>query len=85
MGFYINLLKEIQKKIEVLRRRGITKQKLTNVQIRLIIKDLKEDEVFQDRFSNYRSSQLSFFKETLKRYCPIDDEIIDSVYQDFKG
>lgn len=85
MGFYINLLKEIQKKLDIMHKRQITRHKLTNVQMRLIIKDLKNDIDFQDRFSNYRSSQLTFFKETLRKYCPVDEEIIDSVYQDFKG
>lgn len=85
MGFYINLLKEIQKKLEAMHRRKATRHRLTSVQIRLIIKDLEKDDFFLDRFSNQRYSQYDFFKMTLQKYCPVPDEIIQSVYSDFKG
>jgi hypothetical protein len=85
MGFYINLLKEIQKKLDAMHRRKATRHRLTSVQIRLIIKDLEKDDFFLDRFSNQRYSQYDFFKMTLQKYCPVPDEIIQSVYQDFKG
>jgi len=85
MGFYVNLLKEIQRKGDVLHRRGITKHKLTQVQIRLILKELREDEFFLDNFCNHRYSQWDKFRETLKKYCPLPDEAIEPVYRDFKG
>lgn len=85
MGFYVNLLKEIQKRGEILHRRKITKHKLTQVQIRLILKDLEQDEFFDDPFSTSSVDQWEYFKHALKRICPLPDEAIDPVYRDFKG
>jgi len=85
MGFYINLLTEIQKKLDVLYRRKATRHRLTSVQIRLVIKDLEMDDFFLDQFSNQRYSQYDFFRITLQKYCPVPDELIQSVYMDFKG
>lgn len=85
MGFYINLLKEIQKRSEILRRRSVTKHSLTQVQIRLIIIELREDEFFSDRFSTSSKDQLDLFKSILKRKCPLPDDVIDTVINDFKG
>ncbi|MFW3146661.1 MAG: hypothetical protein ACMUIE_07605 [Thermoplasmatota archaeon] len=85
MGFYINLLKEIQRKAEVLRRRGITKHKLTQVQIRLILKELQEDDFFTDHICTNRYDQWERFKQTLNRYCPLPEEAVEPVYRDFKG
>lgn len=85
MGFYINILKEIQRKIEVLHRRKITNHRLTQVQIRLVLKELNADEEFNDRFSNNRYNQWDHFKTIVRKYCNINDEIMDSIYMDFKG
>ena len=85
MGFYVNLLKEIQRKGDVLYRRKITKHRLTQVQIRLILKELREDEFFNDHFCTHSYSQWERFRSTLKKYCPLPDEAIDPVFRDFKG
>lgn len=85
MGFYVNLLKEIQRKSEVLHRRGITRHRLTQVQIRLILKELNEDEFFLDTFCTHSYSQWDRFRETLRKYCPLPEEAIEPVYRDFKG
>lgn len=85
MGFYVNLLKEIQRKSEVLNRRGITRHRLTQVQIRLILKELKEDEFFLDSFCTHSYSQWERFRDVLKKYCPLPEEAIEPVYRDFKG
>ncbi len=85
MGFYINILKEVQRKVDVLHRRKITRHKLTQVQMRLILKELGSDVEFNDRFSNNRYNQWDHFKSTVKRYCDIDEELLDSIYRDFKG
>ena len=85
MGFYINILKEVQRKIDVMYRRKITKHRLTQVQMRLVLKELNADEDFNDRFSNNRYNQWDHFKTTLKKYCDIDEELLDSIYRDFKG
>ncbi|MBN1389161.1 MAG: hypothetical protein JXA22_00805 [Candidatus Thermoplasmatota archaeon] len=85
MGFYVNLLKEIQRKAEVLNRRGITKHRLTHVQVRLILKELQDDEFFSDAFCTHQYSQWDRFKATLRKYCPLPEEAIEPVYRDFKG
>lgn len=85
MGYYVNLLKEIQRKGDVLYRRKITKHRLTQVQIRLILKELREDEYFSDHFCTHSYSQWDRFRKTLKKYCPLPDEAIDPVFRDFKG
>ncbi|MBN1539670.1 MAG: hypothetical protein JW939_05950 [Candidatus Thermoplasmatota archaeon] len=85
MGFYVNLLKEIQRRSEVLNRRGITRHRLTQVQIRLILKELREDEFFSDPFCTHSYSQWDRFRATLRKYCPLPDEAIEPVYRDFKG
>jgi hypothetical protein len=85
MGFYINILNEVQRKIDVLDKRKITKHRLTQVQMRLILKELNADDEFNDRFSNNRYNQWNRFKEVLKKYCDIDEELVDSIYRDFKG
>lgn len=85
MGFYINLLKEIQRRGEVLRKRGITNHSLTQVQMRLIIRSLEDDDFFSDRFSTSSRDQLKLFKTTLNKICPLPDEAIDPVIRDFKG
>lgn len=85
MGFYVNLLKELQKRTEILKKRRIMDHKLTNVQIRLIVQDLERDEDFLDSFSNNRHNQWEHFKWIVKSHCRIEDDILEMVYRDFKG
>ncbi|HHD16624.1 MAG TPA: hypothetical protein ENK47_07950 [Euryarchaeota archaeon] len=85
MGFYINVLKELQRKVEVLYRRKRTNHRLTKVQIRLILKELESDEDFRDRFSNNRYNQWTHFKEVVGHYCGIDEELMEQVLRELKG
>ena len=85
LGFYVNILKELQRKSEVLHRRKIIRSRLTKVQIRLILKEIENDDDFLDRFSNNRNNQWIHFKEIVGKYYEIDEEIIESVLRDFKG
>lgn len=85
MGFYINVLKELQRKVEVLYRRKRTNHRLTKVQIRLILKELESDEDFRDRFSNNRYNQWIHFKEVVGHYCGIDEELMEQVLRELKG
>jgi len=84
LGFYINVLKELKQKVDVLYKRKAIGHRLTQAQIRLIIKELGEDEDFLDGFSNQKYSQYEFFKSTIKKHCMIDDYIIDGVHEQFK-
>ncbi len=85
MGFYVNILKEIQRKMDVLYKRKMANSKLTQVQVRLILKELEEDEEFNDRFSNNQHNQWGHFKFAIKRHCDIPEELVESIYRDFKG
>lgn len=84
LGFYVNMLKEIKKKVEVLYKRGKSRNKLTQVHMRLIIEDLKRDPDFLDSFSNQQFSQYDFFKACLRKHCEIEEYIIDSVYDQMR-
>lgn len=85
LGYYINILKELQRKSEVLHRRKIIRSRLTKVQMRLITKDLEEDDEFLDRFSNNRNNQWIHFKKVVRKYFDIDEEVLDSILRDLKG
>ena len=85
LGYFVNLLNEVQKKLEVLRDRHMTDHQLTEVQKRLILKRLSKDEYFGDSFSNNLYNQYDFFKRALMDYTNIPEDLIDTVYQDFKG
>ena len=85
MGFFINLLSEVQERLEVERRRKLTNHKLTQVQMRLIIKDLVEDDFFTDRWANHKFGQWEFFKLAVRRRCDVSEDLLEHVLSDFKG
>jgi hypothetical protein len=84
LGFYVNLLKEIQQKVDALYRRKQIRCRMTQAQIRLIVNALKEDDDFLDTFSNQMYTQYDFFKQCVRKYCDIDEYIIDSMYEQMK-
>jgi hypothetical protein len=85
MGYFHNLLREIRGKVDVLYRRKISKKRMTDVQIRLIVQDLERDDFFSDDFCNNSFCQWEFFKETVKRHCAVSDEVMEEVHREFKG
>ena len=85
IGFYLNLLGELQKRSEILRRRGVKEMKLTDVQKRTIVKILESDEYFLDIFSNNQYSQYDMFRDCVLKNSTIPPYLIDSVYGDLKG
>ncbi|MCU0799549.1 MAG: hypothetical protein MUC62_07755 [Candidatus Thermoplasmatota archaeon] len=85
MGYFHNLLREIRGKVDVLCRRKISRKRMTDVQIRLVIQDLEKDDFFSDDFSNNCFCQWEFFKQAVKRHCRVTDEVMEEVHRDFKG
>ncbi len=85
IGFYLNLLGEIQKRSDILRKRGVKGMRLTDVQKRMIIKILESDEFFLDKFANNLYSQHDMFRNCLLQNSSIPPYLIDSVCEDFKG
>ena len=79
MGYYVNLLNEVKRKMDLLYRRKIIKRRMTKTQVQTIIRDLMNDDDFRDNFSNQSFSQYDLFKSTVKKYTNIDDCIIDSI------
>ena len=68
MGYYVNILSDIK------RRR---KKALTDVQTRLIVKELEGFEDFEDSYSMSRHNQEKIFVETVKRHTNLREEFIE--------
>jgi hypothetical protein len=67
LGYWINILS------------GIAKGKyLTQIQKRLIIKELESYEYFEDLYGVTGSAQKEIFIKTVKKYCTIHESIINS-------
>jgi hypothetical protein len=72
MGYYINVLYRI--------KGGIEKKKvgkLTEIQIRLISKELEKTEAFQDPYSIKGSTQDRLFVETVKKYTNLTHTLVE--------
>ncbi|MCK5773486.1 MAG: hypothetical protein KAH57_06830 [Thermoplasmata archaeon] len=85
IGFYLNILAEIQKRSEILRKRGVKEMILTDVQKRVIVKFLESDEYFLDIFANNQYSQYEMFRKCVLNNSTIPPYLIDSVHGDLKG
>lgn len=85
MGYFHNLLREIRGKMDVLYRRKVLRKRMTDVQIRLVLQDLENDDFFSDDFSNNSFCQWEFFKRAVKKHCIISDEVMEEVHRDFRG
>jgi hypothetical protein len=81
LGFYVNMLKEIKQKVDVLYKRGKARSKMTQVHMRLIIDDLRSDPDFLDAFSNQQYTQYDFFKACVMKHCDIEEYVIDLIYE----
>jgi hypothetical protein len=67
IGYWINLLSAITKKY-----------KITQTQKRLICKELGSYEFFDDIYGITGSAQREIFIKTVRKYCGINERIIDS-------
>lgn len=84
LGFYVNMLKELKQKVDVLYKRGKARNKLTQTHLRLIVDDLKNDPDFLDAFSNQEYSQYDFFKACVLKHSSVEEYLIDSIYEQMK-
>jgi len=67
MGYWINILSKIAKG-----------QLLTQIQKRLVVKELESYEYFDDLYGITSSAQKEVFVKAIKKYCSLHESIIDS-------
>jgi hypothetical protein len=73
LGYYINVLYGIKEGIE---KKKIGK--LTEIQIRLISKELEKKDAFQDPYSIKGSAQDRLFVEAVKKYSCLAHSLVES-------
>ncbi|MFQ6052522.1 MAG: hypothetical protein ACE5K4_12650 [Candidatus Hydrothermarchaeota archaeon] len=73
IGYYTNALSSMAKHLE---KRGV--KNITQVQIRLIIKELESIEDFEDTYVITGSTQRRIFIDIVKKYCNLSEEFIKS-------
>ncbi len=70
-GFYTNVLSEIRERVNVQSKRtGGVVAKFTTSQMRLIVKELEEDEEFEDKYIHDKLAQQERFIEAVRKYRP---------------
>jgi hypothetical protein len=82
LGFFMNLMSKINEQVDKERRRGIKDVRpITEVQKRLMIREMESNEVFMDTWMSTRKLQLVVFRRMLKRHCPnLTDTLIDAAF-----
>jgi len=69
IGFYVDKLSELERYLKNEDSKG-GKSKLTEAQKRLIVKDMAEQEVFNDLYGVLASTQKDKFIEIIRKYRP---------------
>jgi hypothetical protein len=82
LGFFMNLMSKVNEQVDKERRRGIKDVRpITEVQKRLMIREMESNEVFMDTWMSTRKLQLVVFRRMLKRHCPnLTDTLIDAAF-----
>ncbi len=78
IGFYTNVLRDLRMYLEKENKRtgGIIK-KLTAVEMRLIIKEMRNHENFEDDFIRNRRTQIELFIQLVRKFRDdLDEEVI---------
>ena len=71
MGYYINILAEMRKTLILENKKGKGMiGKLTDSQLRLIVKELLEMGDFEDKYWRTKSSQKKIFINVMRKYRP---------------
>ncbi len=79
LGYYIDKLSELEKYLKKEEgKKG--KSKLTEAQKRLIVKELEEEEIFNDLYGVLASTQEKKFIEIVKKYRPDIEECVIKYY-----
>jgi len=69
LGYYVEVLSEVERHLRHEHAKG-GKHKLTEVQKRLIVKEMQNDDVFNDLYGVMASCQEERFVEILQKYRP---------------
>ena len=82
IGFFTNLISRINEQVAKERRRGVKGLRpITEVQKRLMIREMESKDIFCDPWTATRKLQLVAFKKILKRHCPkLTDPLINAAF-----
>jgi hypothetical protein len=82
LGFFMNLLSKINEQISKENRRGVKHVKsITEVQKRLMIREMESNDIFMDPWVSTRKLQLAVFRRMLRRYCPnLTDTLLEAAF-----
>jgi len=82
LGFFMNLISRINEQVNKEQRRGVKELRpITEVQKRLLIREMEANEVFMDTWMSTRKLQISVFRKILRRHCPkLTDTLIDTAF-----
>jgi len=82
IGFFTNLMSKINQQIIKEHRRGVKGlRRITEVQKRLMVREMEADEIFSDNWISTHKLQVQAFKRLLKRHCPMfTDSLIEAAY-----
>lgn len=69
IGFFIDVLSELERYLEEENKKG-GKPKLIEAHKRLIVKDMQEEDLFQDLYGAMASAQKEMFIELVQKYRP---------------
>jgi hypothetical protein len=67
IGYWINILSKITREYNI-----------SQIQKRLVIQELEKNDSFVDLYSVTGTAQREFFVKTVKKYCSLSEQIIDS-------
>ncbi len=81
IGWYVEVLSEVERHLKHEYAKG-GKYKLTEAQKRLIVKEMQDDEVFNDLYGVLASAQEERFVEILQKYRPDLEENEIEIYFD---
>lgn len=68
IGYFINILSNIGKRLE--------NKKITQVQMRLIIKELEDTTGFKDTYGISKTDQEKIFIKTVRKHCNLPERLI---------
>jgi len=78
-GYFMNILSEIERYINLEIKKGIPMPRITAVQKRLIARAIEESDVFVDTFSVTGRIQKDVFKRLVRHYTPnLPGDLIES-------
>ncbi len=69
MGYFMEVLSKLERYLEEESNKG-GKSKLIEAQKRLIVKDMQEEDIFQDLYGTMASAQKERFIELIQKYRP---------------